>query len=247
MKGLDTKNIRLDIEYDGTNFSGWQRQPCVRTVEGEIAAVLSELTGAEPELIVAGRTDSGVHALGQVANFSTVSDMPPREMRNALNSLLDEDVRIIAAEEVPLDFNARYDARRRVYRYEITPRPTSVWRRFRWYVKWSLDASAMRSAAERLVGEHDFSAFTYKDETRSPFVEVTEIRIDEIEPAGVALTFVANRFLRKMVRMLVGTLVEVGRLKMQPEEVCDTLESCDRTRSGPCAPPHGLFLVRVEY
>ena len=247
MKGLNTKNIRLDIEYDGTNFSGWQRQPKVRTVEGEIAHVLEHLTGVEPEIIVAGRTDSGVHALGQVANFSSVSDMDPRDMRNALNSLLDPDVRIIRAEEVPLDFNARYDATQRVYRYEITHRPTSVWRRFRWYVKWSMDTGAMREAADHLIGEHDFSAFTYKDETRSPFISLTRATIEEIEPAGVAITFEANRFLRKMVRMLVGTLVEVGRLKMQPDEVQDTLKSADRTRSGPCAPPHGLFLVRVEY
>jgi tRNA pseudouridine38-40 synthase len=247
LKGLITKNIRLDIEYDGTNFSGWQRQPKVRTVEGEIAGVLARLTGAEPEIIVAGRTDSGVHALGQVANFSSVSDMEPRDIRNALNSLLDPDVRIIEAREAALDFNARYDATMRVYRYEITQRPTSVWRRFRWYVKWSMDTGAMRKAAEHLMGEHDFSAFTYKDETRSPFISLSRATVEEIEPGGLAITIEANRFLRKMVRMLVGTLVEVGRLKMQPEEVYDILKSCDRTRSGPCAPPHGLFLVRVEY
>lgn len=247
MKGLRTRNIRLDIEYDGTEFSGWQKQPRVRTVEGEIAGALGKLTGVEPELIVAGRTDSGVHALGQVANFSTVSDMPSCDMLNALNSLLDPDVRIVEAGDVPLDFNARYDAVKRVYRYEITHRPTSVWRRFRWYVKWSMEKGAMREAAEYLIGEHDFSAFTYKDETRSPWITVSKITIDEIEPGGLALGFEANRFLRKMVRMLVGTLVEVGRLKMHPEEVYETLKSCDRTRAGPCAPPHGLFLVRVEY
>jgi len=247
VKNLDTKNIRLDIEYDGTDFSGWQRQPGVRTVEGEIAAVLGRLTGVAPEIIVAGRTDSGVHALGQVANFSSVSGMEPRDIRNALNSLLAPDVRIIEAGEVDLDFNARYDALSRVYRYEITPRPTSVWRRFRWYVKRSMDTGAMREAAEHLIGEHDFSAFTCKDETRSPWISLTGATIEEIDPAGLAITFEANRFLRKMVRMLVGTLVEVGRLKMQPEEVHDILKSFDRTRSGPCAPPHGLFLMRVEY
>jgi tRNA pseudouridine38-40 synthase len=160
---------------------------------------------------------------------------------------LDPDVRIISAAEASLDFNARYDAQKRVYRYEITHRPTSVWRRFRWYVKWSMETGAMREAADHLIGEHDFSAFTYKDETRSPWITVSKITIDEIEPGGLALGFEANRFLRKMVRMLVGTLVEVGRLKMQPQEVYDTLMSCDRTRAGPCAPPHGLFLVGVEY
>ncbi len=247
MKGLHTKNIRLDIEYDGTNFSGWQRQPKVRTVEGEITGVLGRLTGIEPEIIVAGRTDSGVHALGQVANFSSVTDMEPREIRDALNSLMDPDVRIIDAAEAPLDFNARYDALKRVYRYEITQRPTSVWRRFRWYVKWSMDTGAMRDAAEHLIGEHDFTAFTCKDETRSPWINLSRAAIEEIGPGGVAITFEANRYLRKMVRMLVGTLVEVGRLKMQPDEVYDTLKTSDRTRSGPCAPPHGLFLVRVEY
>ncbi len=247
MKGLETRNVRLDIEYDGTGFSGWQRQPGVRTVEGEIAGVLGELTGAEPELIVAGRTDSGVHALGQVANFSTVTDMPARDIRNALNSLLDPDVRIIEARDVPLDFNARYDAVRRVYRYEITSRPTSIWRRFRWYVKWSMDVGAMRQAAEMLVGEHDFSAFTHKDEKRSPWIKLSKVGIEEIEPAGLALDFEADRFLRKMVRMMVGTLVEVGRRGMEPARVHRALESGDRALAGPCAPPHGLFLVRVDY
>ena len=245
--GLNTKNIRLEIEYDGTNFSGWQRQPKVRTVEGEIAGALARLTGTEPEMIVAGRTDSGVHALGQVANFSSVSDLKPQEIKNALNSLLAPDVRIINAEEVALDFNARYDATKRVYRYEITHRPTSVWRRFRWYVKWSMDTAAMTEAVRYLIGEHDFSAFTYKDETRSPWINLSRAAVERIEPDGLAITFEAERFLRKMVRMLVGTLVEVGRLKMRPEEFCDTLKSADRKRSGPCAPPHGLFLVRVEY
>jgi len=188
-----------------------------------------------------------VHALGQVANFSSISDMEPQDIRNALNSLLNPDVRIIDAEEVALDFNARYDAVRRVYRYEITQRPTSVWRRFRWYVKRSMDTGAMRKAAEHLIGEHDFSAFTCKDEKRSPWISMSRTAIEEVEPAGLAITFEANRFLRKMVRMLVGTLVEVGRLKMQPEEVKDILKNCDRSRSGPCAPPHGLFLIRVEY
>jgi tRNA pseudouridine38-40 synthase len=247
VNGLSTKNIRLDIEYDGTSFAGWQKQPKVRTVEGEIASSLERLTGSAPEIIVAGRTDSGVHALGQVANFSTFSDMQPVEMRNALNSLLDPDVRIIEAAEVPLDFSARYDATRRVYRYEITSRPTSVWRRFRWYVKWSLDAAAMTEASRHLVGEHDFTAFTCKDENRSPFISLHGIYIEELEPAGLAITVEAERFLRKMVRMLVGTLVEVGRGRMRPQDVCDILRECDRTRCGPCAPPHGLFLVRVEY
>ena len=247
MRGLSIRNIRLDIEYDGTGFSGWQRQPRVRTVEGEIAGALEKLLGSLPELIVAGRTDSGVHALGQVANFSSVTDMETAEISNALNSLIPPDVRIIGAQEVPLAFNARYDAKARVYRYEITTRPTSIWRRYRWYVKWCLDGDVMREAAGHLIGEHDFSAFTCKDETRSPYLALRDIVVREIEPSGLALEFTADRFLRKMVRLLVGTLVEAGRGKLRPGNVLDALNSCDRTRSGPCAPPHGLFLVRVEY
>lgn len=244
---VGVRNIKLTVEYDGTDFCGWQKQPKVRTVEGELVRVLKGLVGGEPEIVTAARTDSGVHALGQVANFSSLAPIPTEDMKNALNSLLPPDVRIVAAEEVPLAFNARFDARKRIYRYEIATRPTSVWRMRRWYVKWDLDLEAVGEAGRKLIGRHDFSGFTCKDEERSPWIEMKDFQLGEIQPRGVKLIFSANRFLRKMVRILTGTLVEVGRGKLHPERVSDILSDRDRTMAGPCAPPHGLYLVEVDY
>ncbi len=244
---LGVRNIRLEIEYDGTDFCGWQKQPKVRTVEGEIAKVLSGLIGSEPEIIVAGRTDSGVHALGQVANFSCISPMSPGEIMNATNAILPPDIRIAGAEEAPLAFNARFDAVKRTYRYEITRRPTSVWRKHKWHVKYEIDLDAMKAAAGSLVGEHDFTAFTSKDEDRSPWISMKAVTVAAVEPGGIEITLTANRFLRRMVRMLTGTLVEVGRGKLATGDFCDILAGRDRERAGPCAPPHGLYLVAVEY
>ena len=244
---LGVRNIRLTIEYEGTDFCGWQKQPKVRTVEGELVKVLTGLLGFEPEIIAGARTDSGVHALGQVVNFSSRSSMEPGEIGHAVNSLLAPDVRVIDSCEVPLAFNARFDARKRAYRYEISTRPTSVWRRHRWYVKWHLDVAAMNKAVEPILGNHDFSAYTCKDEHRSPWISLMEARVSEATPGGVEVVFAANRFLRKMVRMLTGTLVEVGRGRLEPGEIYDILSSRVRAKAGPCAPPHGLYLVAIEY
>ncbi len=244
---LSVKNMRLVVEYDGTEFCGWQRQPKVRTVEGEILGVLAPLVGLEPEIIAAARTDSGVHALGQVMNFTSLSPLEPDEVRDALNSLLPPDVRVVSASEAPLAFNARYDATQRTYRYIVSMRPTALWRRHRWHVKWRLDLEAIKEAMESLVGQHDFSAYTCKDEERSTWITMRESSAEEIEPEVVALTFGANRFVRRMVRTLVGTLVEIGRGRMQPRDAYDILSSRDRKVAGPCAPPHGLYLVGVDY
>jgi len=244
---VGVRNIRLTIEYDGGDFCGWQKQPEVRTVEGELVRALGGLLGGEPEIVTAARTDSGVHAIGQTVNFSSVSTMKPEEIENALNSILPPDVKVVGAFDVPLAFNARFDARKRTYRYEIATRPTSVWRMRRWYVRWDLDREAIRRAGYALLGKHDFSAYTCKDERRSPWIELKEFGVEDIEPQGLALVFAADRFLRRMVRMLTGTLIEVGRGKLQPDEPSDILSSGDRNRAGPCAPPQGLYLVGVEY
>jgi len=244
---VGVRNVKLIIEYDGSDFCGWQKQPKVRTVEGELVRALGGLLGREPEVVTAARTDSGVHAVGQTVNFSLVSPMKAEEIENALNSLLPPDVKVVGASDVPLAFNARFDARRRTYRYEIATRPTSVWRMRRWYVKWDLDREAVRRAGNSLLGKHDFSAYTCKDERRSPLIELKEFGIEEIEPQGLALVFAADRFLRRMVRILTGTLVEVGRGKLQPGDPFDILSGKDRNKAGPCAPPQGLYLVGVEY
>jgi tRNA pseudouridine38-40 synthase len=244
---LNVRNMRLVIEYDGTEFCGWQKQPKVRTVEGDLLGALTPLVGHETEIIAAARTDSGVHALGQVVNFSSLSPLGPDEMAHALNSALAPDIRIIGASEVPLAFNARYDAKWRRYRYIVSSKPTAVWRRHRWHVRWRLDVGAMRQAAPAFTGEHDFSAFTSKDEVRSPWIRMDEVTVEEIEPDVVAIQLRANRFLRKMVRTLAGTFVEIGRGRMQPQTACDILSSRDGKLAGPCAPPHGLYLVEVAY
>jgi tRNA pseudouridine38-40 synthase len=245
--GLGVRNVRFKVEYDGTDFRGWQRQPKVRTVEGDLAKALSGLLGSEPEIIAAARTDSGVHALGQVVNFSCVVDMGPEELMNAANAHLAPDVRVTEAREVPLAFNARFDALRRVYRYEISTRPTSVWRRHRWYVKWDLDVGTMNDAIKGIVGDNDFSAFTCKDEDRSAHISMKEAWAKESEHHVIEVVVAANRFLRRMVRMITGTLVEVGRGKMSPDDVADLLTRAERATAGPCAPPHGLYLVAVQY
>jgi tRNA pseudouridine38-40 synthase len=241
------RNVRLTIEYDGTDFCGWQKQPKVRTVEGELVRVLDGLTGSAPEIVTAARTDSGVHAMGQVVNFSSLSSIEVEDMRNALNSLLPPDVRVVDAGEVPLAFNARFDAVRRIYRYEIAIGPTSLWRMRRWYVGRDLDREAIRRAGDLLLGRHDFSAFTLKEEKRSPWIEMQRFDLIDIPPSGIAIIFSADRFLRKMVRILTGTLVEVGRGKLLPGEISDILSGKDGVKAGPCAPPHGLYLVGVEY
>lgn len=241
------RNIKLVIEYDGTEFCGWQRQPKVRTAEGELLKALKELLGFEPEIIAAARTDSGVHAIGQVVNLSIISNLSTLELGNALNRLLPHDIRIISAEDVPLSFNARFDAVTRVYRYEIITRPTSIWRRYRWFVKWQLDIDLIKHSLNYLIGDHDFSGFTCSDEDRSPWITLKEAKLVEIDPDSIGLIFSANRFLRKMVRIITGTLVEVGRGRLNPEDVYEILVNRDRRRAGPAAPPHGLYLVRVDY
>jgi tRNA pseudouridine38-40 synthase len=244
---LSVRNTRLLIEYDGSDFCGWQRQAKVRTVEGELLIALVPILGSEPEIIAAARTDSGVHALGQVVNFTSVSPLEPQRLAYALNSALPPDVRIIEATEAPLAFNARYDALGRHYDYMISMKPTAVWRGYRWYVKWKLDLEAMNRAIAAIVGGHDFSAFTCKEEERSPWITISEASAAETEPGVVTVRIRGKRFLRKMVRTLVGTVVEIGRGRMPPTELCDILASRDRKRAGPCAPPHGLYLVKVEY
>jgi tRNA pseudouridine38-40 synthase len=244
---VGVRNIKLIIEYDGSDFCGWQKQPEVRTVEGELVRALGGLLGGEPEIVTAARTDSGVHAVGQTVNFSSVSAMKVGEIGNAVNSLLPPDIRVVGASEVPLAFNARFDAVTRVYRYEIATRPTSLWRMRRWYVKWDLDREAIGKAGISLLGKHDFSAYTYKDERRSPWIEMKRFAVEDIEPGGFAMVFAADRFLRRMVRILTGTLVEVGRGKLQPGDAFDILSNRERNGAGPCAPTQGLYLVGVEY
>jgi tRNA pseudouridine38-40 synthase len=244
------RNLKITIEYDGTDFSGWQVQPEARTVQGDIESALADLAGESTRVTGAGRTDAGVHALGQVASVTTSLDLPAERIGHALNARLERDVRVVQVEDVPESFHARFDAVSRSYFYLIGSAESAVWRRNRWFVSASLDEAAMRDALAVLEGEHDFSSFCLVgSEPDHHRCRVTGISLEcEVNFGGILVVRItANRFLRGMVRSVVGTLVEVGRGKTSPSEFEKILEARDRGAAGPTAPPHGLYLEKVSY
>ena len=240
---------RIVIEYDGTDFSGWQRQPGMRTVQGVVEDAIREMTGEAVFVRGAGRTDAGVHAAAQVASFPLVARIAPYGLVRGLNSNLPDDVAIIDAAEVGDDFDARFSARGKVYRYTVwnhairSPRLA----RTAWHVRQPLDVAAVHDAAARLVGEHDFRAFRAANCERRTTRRI--LRRLDVDHQGTLLTFdvEATAFLKNMVRILVGTLVDVGRGRIGPDAVSRMLETGDRAAGGMTAPPQGLTLVRVIY
>jgi tRNA pseudouridine38-40 synthase len=247
---MHTRNLKLTIEYDGTDFSGWQVQPGLRTVQGEIERAVSELTGEAARVTGAGRTDAGVHALGQVAGVPVSLDLPCERIAGALNARIGGDVRVIAVEDVPEPFNARFDAVSRSYFYLIGNVESPLWRRNRWFVSADLDAGGMREALLVLAGEHDFSSFCLTgSEPDHHRCRVTSISLESQPFVGemLVLRITANRFLRGMVRSIVGTAVDVGRGKVSPDGFATILEARDRSAAGKTAPPHGLYLEAVRY
>jgi len=248
--------FKLTIAYDGTDFHGWQFQASQPTVQGEITSVLRRLTQENVQLYAAGRTDAGVHAMGQVASFRTRSALSAEEFQRALNALLPPMIRIVAAEEVGPDFNARWSARGKVYRYRLYRGkvvPPFLWRYVLHY-PFPLDEDAMRAAAARFVGIHDFSSFAAStgsddsDEDRNMEREIYAVDLQRTED-GEELWFTVHgrSFLRYMVRKMMGTLLEVGRGKIQPGDIDKLYELKDRSKSGPTAAPQGLCMVRVEH
>lgn len=244
---MDKKNIKLTIEYDGTDFCGWQVQPGKRTVQGEIEHALKMLSGQNIRITASGRTDSGVHALGQVANFIIESVLPMQAYKLGLDRLLPPDITIHDAAVERISFNARRDAKRRIYRYIISKVTKSVGRQYSWKPRFRLQTHPMKMAAEFLAGEHDFSAFCKTASNtgdcssvvyRSEFLENDSELIFEIE---------AIRYFHNMIRIIVGTLAEVGRGKLQPEDFNRIILSKNRNLAGPTAPAHGLYLVKVLY
>jgi len=250
------RHFKLTIAYDGTDFHGWQMQGSKPTIQAEIVNVLERLTQERVFLHGAGRTDAGVHALGQVASFKTHSAMAEQEFQRALNALLPPAIRIVAAEEVGPDFHARWSALRKTYRYhlyrgKVVPPP--LWRYVLHY-PFPLDEEAMRDAAARFVGTHDFTAFAASADSEDAERErSTEREIYSSELARTAdneeLVFnVSGRsFLRYMVRKMVGTLLEVGRGRLKPEDINRLYETKDRSKAGPTAPPQGLVMVEVQH
>lgn len=241
------RNVKLLLEYDGTDFVGWQVQPNGRSVQGVIESALEEILGEKVNVTGSGRTDSGVHARGQVANFRTSNSLDSASLRAALNSLLPEDIVVHSIEEVGPSFHSRHDAKERTYRYYISTVETAVERRYTWYVKYVLDLQLMNDAAERIVGEREFEAFCKLDPERNHTrVTVTSAQWTASLPR---LTFQirANRFLHGMVRALVGTMVDIGRGYLTLNDFIEALEKKNPNGVGMAAPAKGLFLEEVKF
>jgi tRNA pseudouridine38-40 synthase len=241
------RNIKLLLEYDGTNYSGWQRQDNGRTIQGEIESVLSRILQETVNVIGAGRTDAGVHARRQVANFRTESRLGNHELQGGLNGLLTDDIVVHEVTEVPLEFHARFNAKERAYSYRIVAEPTALLRKYSWYVKYQLNVDTMRWAAMSILGMHDFESFCKADSN----VEHHRCTVHHAcwlkEDTSLTFTISADRFLHGMVRALVGTMVDVGRGYLPIEKFLNVLEKKDRTEAGMTAPARGLVLENVVY
>ncbi len=245
-----TQTFKLIIEYDGTNYHGWQRQKTDRSIQGEIEAALFTMTGQKVTVIGSGRTDAGVHALAQVASFRCDTHLTADVFKKGLNSLLDVDVIICDCRQAADDFHARYNARQKTYQYRILNRelPVAIGRQYAWHIRRPLDITAMRRALSYIIGEHDFSSFEGTGSPQNSSVRhVLQVEIHETPDARIFFDITASGFLKHMVRNIVGTLVEIGLGKREPEDMGQILEAKDRSRAGATAPPQGLFLISVEY
>ncbi len=241
------RNIKLTLEYDGTDFVGWQSQTNGRNVQDEITNVLDQVLQEPITLIGAGRTDSGVHARGQVANFRTNSSLGVSSILNALNGTLPEDIYVHSAIEVDEKFHSRFDAKGRLYKYYISLIPSAIGRQYQWFVKYDLDLSLMNEVAAQLVGEHDFESFT-KSESLVPHHRCTVLKSEWTKlPSMLIYEIRANRFLHGMVRALVGTMVDIGRGYIPVTAFKDIMSAKDRRKAGMAVPPSGLFLEEVTY
>lgn len=246
---MSARTIRLVLRYDGTDFHGWQIQPGLRTVQEVLEAALGQLTGNRPSTTASGRTDAGVHALGQVVHFHTGSRHAPATFVKALNALLPPDVRVLAALEVPQAFHATLDARAKLYRYVIDNGPIAdpFQLRHAWHVHHPLDDRAMHRAAQALRGRHDFRSFeTHWPNRTSSVRTIGQVAVSRMGPL-VWVDVEADGFLYNMVRAITGSLVMVGLGKWPEDRVRQVIEAEDRRQAGPTAPPQGLFLVRVRY
>jgi len=245
----ESLHIKLILEYDGTRYHGWQVQQKTVTLQGTLEAVLMRLLHEPARVRVAGRTDAGVHALGQVVSFKSEKIIDLTRLQRSLNALLPSDIVVTHIEEVSAAFNPRRDALSRTYLYRIWnhPWPSALWVRYSWHVPFPLESDLMNQAAALLVGDHNFSSFQGADSVehtpwrtvfRSTVRQVDDFLVYEVE---------ARSFLRHMVRNIVGTLVEVGRGALTVEDFAQIFAARDRTRAGLNAPPRGLFLVEVKY
>jgi tRNA pseudouridine38-40 synthase len=246
------RTLKLTIQYDGTNYVGWQRQAAGTSIQGLLEDALAPIEGAPVTVHGAGRTDAGVHALAQVASVTLSASLDATTLARALNATLPEDVRIVRADEAAAGFHARFSATGKTYEYRIVAGPfvSPFVFRYAWHVPQSLDLDAMRGAAEPLVGRHDFAAFQAAGSTvHSTEREITSIEWEEGRGADhpLVVRITGDGFLRHMARAMVGTLVEVGCRRWARRRPFEALESGSRAAAGPTAPPRGLFLARVLY
>jgi tRNA pseudouridine38-40 synthase len=243
------KNIKLTIEYEGTNYWGWQIQNNLSTVQGELKKAISIATGEEIHLIGSGRTDKKVHSLGQVANFITNSNIPGEKYKYLLDFLLPEDISIVDSEEVDINFHSRFDAIRKKYKYIVYNQklPSAIYRNFSYHVKDDLNIDDMVQASKYFIGTHDFTSFKVS-KTIKPNNIRTIYHIN-IEKKGdiIEFTFEGNSFLHNMVRIIVGTLIYVGKGRIKKSQIPGIILDKNRDKAGITAPPQGLFLEKVFY
>ncbi|MEW5797451.1 MAG: tRNA pseudouridine(38-40) synthase TruA [Bacteroidota bacterium] len=241
------RNIKLTIEYDGTDFVGWQRQPNGRSVQQVLEEAIQQVIQEKVSLVGAGRTDSGVHARGQAANFFSHSTLTTSDLYRALNGVVPDDIIVHSVEEVDEKFSARYSAKEREYRYYIAQKPTAINRKYSWRLNYDLDISIMNGVSKKILGTHDFQSFCKAESNVDHFI----CNVFHAEWYREASTLIfeirANRFLHGMVRALVGTIVNVGRGYTPADNFETIILAKDRTKAGQAAPPHGLFLERVIY
>jgi len=246
----EKKNIRLILEYDGTHYHGWQRQKSDPTIQAIIEDRIQVMVEEPVKLIGSGRTDAGVHALNQVCNFITRSKIDPESMRKGLNSLLPDDISVRQAKYVHLDFHSRYSAKSKTYEYRILNQrePNLFLRFFTWHIRGKLNLAEMGRCLPLLIGKHDFASFRSSGSGNiDPVREMTRAELHGPEEGTFNFLFEAEGFLRHMVRNIMGTVVDVGRCRINRDEFEEIFRSKDRRKAGIKAPPQGLFLKMVEY
>lgn len=241
--------VRLDIEYDGTGYCGWQRQDNAISVQEKIEEAVRQVTGEHAVVRGSGRTDAGVHALGQVAHFDTQTRIPPETLAYALNFYLPDDIRILRSAQVADDFHAQYGARSKTYRYVFRndPQRSALFRNLCAHERREMDLGAMRRAATYLLGAHDFKSFSaHVEPGKSTVRTIKDVDINRSGP-WVTIEVTGTGFLHNMVRIIAGTLAEVGKGEIAPDAIPAIIEARDRRLAGPTAPATGLFLVKVCY
>lgn len=243
------RNIKLTIEYDGKDFNGWQKQPNKLNIQGEIERAIADITGEQVNLIASGRTDAGVHALGQVANFKTNSKLQIEKFPIALNAKLKKSIRIKDAVEVEDEFHSRYKCKKKTYRYIINNSQygTAIYRGLEYQISNKLDVENMKKAIKYFEGEHDFKGFKASGTSSKSSVRTIFDTKIYTENDRIYIELTGNGFLYNMVRIIAGTLVEVGLGKIKPEQIPEIIKSGDRKKAGKTLPPNGLYLVEVSY